>query len=119
MKLMFPTHIKTVEQFERDGNTFEPQAHFTGRWDYKLGDVELGVIQLLIYKYQDFIAVQHCSSPLPGMFSVELQFNDLDAWRKCLKEYQDSFTKSGNIKKSVVLRVRQDVALAELMDLES
>lgn len=88
--------MKTAEQFEREGNTFDPQAHFTGD---RRNLLELRFVNHLILKYSDSIVAYHYQSVHgPIGFSAELQFVDDDIAMRCVREYDAAFTPSGGLK---------------------
>ena len=70
----------TAPEWERD-NEWDPQVHLTGIFK------EAGQrLQNLIDKYSQVILAHYLYSPLPGTYSLELQFKDELTANKFLEE---------------------------------
>jgi hypothetical protein len=80
-----PEAAKSAEEWEAEGHNFEPELHFTGTMDHRK---EVRFVQRLLDRYGSGLAAYYFSQPLPGMFSLELQFHDQKAMRACRQEYQ-------------------------------
>jgi hypothetical protein len=89
----------TADEYEANGNHFDADLHFvestlvagTVRW-----------IEALVQKYGAFILAHHIQEgPIPGMFSLELEFRkdaeSQEAMRQCNKEYKKGPPKSPKV----------------------
>ena len=78
---MFDIKAPTAQEWEQD-NEWDPQVHLTGSTD----DGEITAFQNLIDKNSDRILAHHLYSPLPGAYSLEIQFSDERTADEFLKE---------------------------------
>ena len=61
--------------------------------------LEVVAIQDLLDRYQPDIAAYYLYSPLPGAYSLELQFMERgDRYKQCRQEYQALWDDDGNLK---------------------
>jgi len=80
-----PVTAKMAEAWKAQGHEFDPELHFTGASE---DQKEVRFIQRLLDRYGGGLAAYYCYQPLPGMFSLELQFHDEAAMMACRLEYQ-------------------------------
>jgi hypothetical protein len=85
-----PETAKPAEEWEGQGNDFDPELHFTGAMDDRK---EVKFVQRLLDRHGSGLAAYFCYQPLPGMFSLELQFHDRQTMLACRREYQKGPTK--------------------------
>jgi len=79
---MLNVNAPTAQEWERElDNEWEPQVHLTGQ--IKEANQRL---QNLIDKHSQSILAHHLYIPLPGTYSLELQFKDEKAAREFLDE---------------------------------
>lgn len=78
---MLNVKAPTAQEWERE-NEWDPQVHLTGQIK---ADKRL---QNLIDKHEQNILAHHLYSPLPGSYSLELQFKDERTARDFLEENQ-------------------------------
>jgi hypothetical protein len=77
---MINVKAPTAREWERElNNEWDPQVHLTGQ----IADKRL---QNLIDKHEQNILAHHLYSPLPGSYSLELQFKDEKTAREFLDE---------------------------------
>lgn len=81
------TILKTIPQSDEDDEDFDPQLHFTGT---VVDTTEVDCIASLLLKYRTSISKWYLCTPMPGMFSLELEMSDEDQMRLCQKEYDKS-----------------------------
>lgn len=96
-----PSNAVTAEQYERQGNTFEPEIHI----GESLNDtIACEWTQHILDKYADEVVAYHIAwMPGDSGISIELQFAATPAGEatldECLTEYQSGFGKGGYVVK--------------------
>lgn len=93
--IYLPSHAMSALEFERAGNEWQPQVHLTGAIE-TIG--EIGHINFLIRNYGCDIVAHYIYCPIPGMYSVELQFFAEERAAAFQKEYSIAFTPSGKLR---------------------
>jgi hypothetical protein len=87
--------------FEAAKNKWKPQLHFTGVTELP----ELQWLGDLLRRHEVGVVSHYFYCPLPGVYSLELQFGDTEKDRclmkACRAEYLDSFTDDGKLKMSI------------------
>jgi hypothetical protein len=84
----FRRETKSALLFEQHGGTWEPQAHFTGD---STDPFELRAVQDVIDRHRYGLVAYHLCCPLPGFYSLELQWDADDEAFKAIEEYQSLF----------------------------
>lgn len=90
MKMSECLELSRAVSADQFGGDWRPQLHFTGESTEK----EVALVRSIIAKYERGVVAFCGYSPLPGCYSIELQFGDSLADQKlmlnCRKEYLHS-----------------------------
>lgn len=78
---MLNINAPTAQEWEQN-NEWDPQVHLTGQ----IKDTDRKRLQNLIDKHLDNILAHHLYSPLPGSYSLEMQFKDDNSAKEFLDE---------------------------------
>lgn len=93
---MFRFHrgANSAPLFERQGGIWEPQAHFTG---VSTDPYEVRAVQNVIDRHKRSMVAYHLACPLPGTYSLELQW-DRDGYAgPAIREYEAMFDEECNL----------------------
>jgi hypothetical protein len=90
----FYSGANSAPLFERQGGIWEPQAHFTG---VSTDPYEIRAVQNVIDCHMRSLVAYHLYCPLPGTYSLELQWDREGRACSAIRDYEALFDDESNL----------------------